>query len=192
MPELSKNRSGLYTADGRHITIDGSGSLVTITYEHHKVHEGQFYSVGHYADAVADTGIIEMLFTTPETFSAHMYLKVVAGGDALFSAFEDSTRTAGTSITSVNHDRTSTNTCSCTISHTPGGAGDGTQLWLEYVPGGTGIGAGGGSHTPGAVQGVSSEQVILAEDTTYLFRLQNTAGVAEPLQITMAYYMVSA
>lgn len=172
--------------------IDVSGAKIAISYEHSKVHDGQFFSAGVIDLAVADDGVIEMLYTTPVAHSIHMYIKLIAGGDAVFGAFEDAVATHGTSIASVNHDRTSTNTCGCTISSAPAITSDGDQLWAELVPGGTGSGSGGASATPGAVQGVSTEQVILAPDSTYLFRLQNIAGVTDPLQVMMAYYPVPA
>lgn len=172
--------------------IDVSGSRIMITHEHSKVHEGKFFSIGYYDLAVIDDAYIDILFTPPATDSIHMYIKLVSGGDALFSAYENTVATHGTSITSVNHDRTSANTCGCTASHTPTVTTVEDLLWGEVIPGGTGTGSGGSSHTPGAVQGVSTEQVILAPDTNYLFRLQNISGVTDHLQIMMAYYPVAA
>ncbi len=175
----------------KEILVDESGDIVIITHEHSKVHQGKLFGVGYLNQSVADNGDIELLILTPPNDELHTYLKLVVGGDAIFTAFEDPTvSAAGTSISSINHNRSSSNTCGCTITHTPTLTDDGTPLWEEFVAGGSGSGGQGSRSTPGAVQGVATEQVVMKANSYYLFRLQNIAGLTEPLQIMLSYYPV--
>jgi len=168
---------------------------VTISYEHHKVHEGKLFGAGYYSSSVANNGAINVLLQTPVGTTAHVYLKVNVGGDAVFRAFEGTTvSAAGTAITPIDHNRETANTATITVTHTPTITDDGTQLWEEFIPGGTssgGGGGGGGSH-PGAVATTLSEQIILKADETYLLRLTNISGGAQPEDITFSFYEVPA
>jgi hypothetical protein len=111
---------------------------------------------------------------------------LIAGGDAQFDVYEGTTfSAAGTSITPVNHNRTSVNTCGCTVTHTPTVTVLGTHLWRELVPGGS------QGQTPGAVQDVATAQVILADNETYLMRMTNLSQNAEINQIMVAYHPVA-
>ena len=161
--------------------------IVTITHEHQKVHEGEFYSAGYLDEAVINDGTIEILLQTPADKTMHSYIKLIAGGDARFDVYEGTTfSAAGTAISPVNHNRSSANTCGCTVTHTPTITTDGTLIWSEYIAGGS------GGLTPGAVQNVSTEQAVFDSNAVYLFRLTNLAGTAQPLQIISAYYPVAA
>ena len=158
----------------------------TLTHEHQKVHDGDFYSTGYYLEGVADDGYIDLLIQTPATDTLHTYIKLSGGGDVTFEVYEGTTfSAAGTTVTPVNHNRSSSNTCGCTVTHTPTVSSLGTQLWQEYLPGGS------GGLTPGTVQGVSTEQVVFDKDTNYLLRLYNRAGTAQSLQVTASYYPVT-
>jgi hypothetical protein len=158
--------------------------VTTISHEHQKVHEGQFYSTGYYDDTVADDAAINMLIQTPAEKELHVYLKIIAGGDCEFEVFEGTTfSAAGTSISPVNHNRNSVNVCGCTVTHTPTITVDGDLIWLEYIPGGVFI-------TPGAVQNISSEQAVFANNANYLLRVTNRSALTNPFQIQAAYYPV--
>lgn len=175
----------------KEILVDAGGYLITVSTEHSKVHQGEMFSAGYYDAAVVTTGDIELLVQIPAGTSAHTYFKVLAGGDSLFEAFEGTTfSAAGTSAGTLNNNRTSSNTPTVTVTHTPTLTTDGTLIWQEYIPGGTGSGV--GQVTPGAVQNIAAEQSIFAPSTNYLFRLTNNSGTTQPLQIQLAFYEVPA
>ena len=158
---------------------------VVITHEHQLVHEGKFFSVGHADAAAAASADIEVLVAAGANTDIHTYIKMIAGADARLDVFEAPTVTAaGTAITPQNHNRGSANTCDCTVTHTPTLSADGTQIWQEYLPGGS------GGNSPGAVQHVGSEQMIMAAGETYLFRLTNLGATAQMIQLQLAYYGV--
>ena len=163
------------------VEADPSGSLIGISHEHSKVHQEKFFACGYLDTAVPSGNDIEYLIETGAQ-TAHMYIKLIAGGDALFSVYEDSTFTTGTLCPIVNHNRTSENLPLLVTSHTPAGTGDGDILWAEFIPGGS------TGNAPGAVQGVGYEQVVLKADSKYLFRLQNLGAGAQALQIVVSFY----
>jgi len=173
------------------ILVDEGGFLIAVTTEHSKVHQGKLFSAGYYNAAVANAAVINVLVQIPANVSIHTYFKIISGGDAFFEAFEGATfSNQGTGAGTLNNNRTSTNTPDTVVTHTPTITDDGSIIWEEYIPGGTGAGA--GQVTPGAVQSVASEQSILAPSTNYIFRLTNNAGSTQPLQIQLAFYEVPA
>ena len=173
----------------KEIEVDRSGSLITITHEHSKVHQGRFFGAQYYDSAVVNTGTLDLLIQTAANKSLHTYIKLLVGGDAVFQLYEGTTfSAAGTAVDTINHNRTSSEVCTCTVTHTPTVTDVGTELWEEFVPGGT-SGA-GGAHTPGGIDAVSSEQWIFNNGTDYLLRVTNAAGSTQPIQIVMAYYSV--
>lgn len=175
----------------KEILVDQGGLIITVTTEHSKVHQGEFFSSGYYNATVANTTAINVLVQVPTDISIHTYFKVLSGGDSLFEAFEGVTFSAqGTDTGTLNNNRTSTNTPDTIVTHTPTITDTVSLIWQEFIPGGSG--AGSGQVTPGAVQNVASEQSILAPNTNYLFRLTNNAGSTQPLQIQLAFYEVPA
>lgn len=170
----------------KELYVDGSSELIFITHEHSKVHQGKLFTGGYYNASVANGNSIELLIQT-STPQVHLYLKSAAGGDSTFSIFEGgSINAAGTAVTAYNNNRASANTYLCTLTHTPNMSAYGTQLNdIEYEPGGT------GGTAPGAVEQISTEQLVLAPSTNYVLRLTNTSGVAQPLNIRLGFYEVS-
>jgi len=181
---------GKYVGDRtlvKELKADISSELITISHEHSKVHEGNFFACGYYNQSVINNGVLEFLFQTPADSTVHTYMKVITGGDAEFTAFEGTTfSAAGTSCSIINHNRSSTKVPISVSSSTPTLITDGTQLWLEFIPGGS------GGLTPGAVQMPGFEQVVLEKDTNYLFRIKNIAGTSEPLQFMISFYEIPA
>lgn len=167
------------------ILVDVSGAVISISPEHTKVHQGKLFAVGYGALGVAAAGNIDILFRTPVGFTAHIYIKIACGGDAAFLMYEDVVVSAdGTALTIQNHNRTSSNTCGCTAYNTPTITSLGSLVWTEYIPGGSGV------SSPGAVQTISTEQVVLAADRDHLFRVTNLSASAETMQITFSFYQI--
>jgi len=167
------------------IRVDSSGSLIAITHEHSKVHQGQFYTTGYYNAAVASGSSIDVLVQTG-TKSVHTYIICAVGGNSTFSIYEGTTfSAAGTSLTPMNNNRSSSNTPLATFTHTPTITLTGTQLdGVEFIPGGSSAVA------TGAIAPIGSEQITMAPSTNYLFRLTNISGVATELNTRISFYEV--
>lgn len=167
------------------IYVDPSSTLIVITYEHARVHRGQFYTCGYYATGIDNNDSIEILMQAGNA-DVHTYVNIASGGDSTFSVFEGVTITnAGTSITAFNHNRTSSNTPTVTTTHTPTISDYGTQLGsTEFIPGGT------QPHSVGILASVGAEQLVLSSNEDYIIRLTNTAGSAKALNINISFYEV--
>ena len=173
-----------FTGEIEQIELDG-GSLPTISHEHAKVHDGGLFACGYLNAAVANNGNIDLWLKASATHSVHTYIKVIAGGDATFEYFKATTVTAdGTPCTPLNHNETSSNTPELTVFHTPTIDVLGAVSWPEKIVGGT------GGITPGAIQTPGSEQVVIPSNANRLFRMTNTAGTTQPLQIILSFYEV--
>lgn len=75
--------------------------------------------------------------------------------------------------------------CSTLFTHTPTLNTDGTLIWQEYLP------AGSGPQAPGGILDPTSEQVVLVSNSTYLSRLTNIGSQTIKLQFNFAFYEVS-
>lgn len=165
---------------------DVSGELIVITHQHSKVHEGKFFTSGHYVTGVLAGGTLDLLLLTPATKTMHTHIKLAASADSTFAVYEDTVVSAvGTSVSIFNNNRSSVNVAEALCSHTPTITNVGTQLdGLEYVPGGdTG-------NRVGTLQDVGSEQLVLASNKQYLLRLTNISVGTAILNIRLGFYEV--
>lgn len=163
------------------VIVDHAGHLISHTISELKIHDGLLFAGGYYDSSVADNGDIELLIDVPSTTEVVASMFVRVGGDAVLTVFEGTTVSAnGTTITPTNLNRSSANSPSVNMYHTPTVTGDGTQIFESYSPGGSlGFSAGG----EGAL-----ETGFFAANTKYLCRLTNISGVANPLQLTIRFY----
>ena len=155
--------------------------LVTMNEIHALIHEGLVYSAFYHAEAVIDNGDIELLLTTAASRPVHLILDAMFTGDALLQIFEGTTVSAnGTVLTPTNRNRTSSNTATMTVHHTPTVTGDGTALLNggQFLPSGSGP----------IKLGVLDNEIILAANTLHLVRLQNIAGAAADLGVALNFY----
>lgn len=154
----------------------------SIDYSHQKVHEGRFFSGGYYNASVADTASINVLFQNSTNYT-HTKVTVASSGNCLLYIFEDTTvSSAGTTITPINHNRSSSKTLLGTLTHTPTITGDGTQLnGPSFIPAGDKHSGAGGE------MGFNNE-LILDISTNYLFRVTNVSGGAAKIGIHVEGY----
>ncbi len=146
-----------------------SSSLVSITYEHNKTHEGKFYSGGYFNASLANNGTLDILIDLA-SLSFHAQASSIASGDCTIQIYEDTIYTGGSSISMLNHNRTSSNTFIGSVVHTPSISDLGVQLnGIGYLSGGTKNAAYGGSF------GFANE-MILAPTKNYLYRVTNISG----------------
>lgn len=168
----------------KEISVDDSGAIVFINYEHGKVHLGEFFVVGGTEAAIANNGTIDLYIVTPATKTLHTYLSLQAGGDATIQVYDSTTiSAAGTILTARNLNREFPDGMDTQFQKDPTISALGTLFWENLLPGGRG----GGS--PGAISD-QSEQIVFARNSTYLIRLTNIAGTAQPLGIQLAIYEV--
>ena len=171
------------THDGelKPLKIDDWGwSQVSMSYVHHKIHDGESFQVWYWEEDIADDGVIEILLRTSSD-PAHAIYDVGAGGDAVASLIENPTvNAAGTALTEYNLNRTSTATANTTTFHTPTVAA-GTELVAQYLAGGAGPQAGGG-------QAQSDSEWVLKPNEDYVVRVTNISGQAQTLGLLVEWY----
>lgn len=190
---------GVLASDGETLKlckVDGSGSLIYISHQHSKVHQGVYYNTGHYFDSVADATTVFVYLKLSANFDNHAVIQVGNGGDAKLDLYEDPTTTDnGTSISIINHNRvlalaSPITASSSTAFHTPSFNSPsvyGTQLIPGLVlPGGTKDKGGG------AISEAAGEQWVFAAGHNYLIAITNMSGSAQDISVDIAYYEVAA
>ena len=147
-------------------STDGDAQ-VAILYAHHEIHEGESFNASH-ANADLDTTDDDLLIEVGAN-AAHMTWLVAASAGCNLYLFENPTFTTGAAITAVNRNRKGTpDSPTLVVTHTPvdpGGAVDGTQLYVENF----GVSGTPSKRASGAARGVS--EWILKASTKYLFRV---------------------
>jgi len=167
--------------------VSGRLYVEAICHAHEQVHSGNFYTVSHIFNNVANSNSAELLIQVGLTLTNHTVFDIACGGDAEFHIFEGPTfSSSGTSVSAVQNNRASTNTSGSTLSHTPTISDAGTTLYETFVPGGGIFGAGGSDGGPIR----SGTELILATGTAYLLRVTNTSGGTQDISIGLGYYEV--
>lgn len=146
-------------------------TVTTIDYAHNKTHEGRYFSGGFYNSALADTATLDILIQNGSVSTFHMVCSAAVSGNSTIQIYEGTTfSSAGSAVAMSNHNRSSANVFSGTVTSTPTITLVGTQL------NGTAFAPGGGKHSgSGAAAGFSNE-FILAKSTSYLVRVTNISG----------------
>lgn len=130
-------------SEGQWIPAKGdimTGAMLSMSYEHHKVHDGGLYGFGHYA--VVGTGsTLEIRWRVPPGLRCpHILFEVESDLGCVATFYKDTTKThvAGNLITPINHnDNFETDTGFITeVCHTPAGSGNGTLKGRSLIGGG--------------------------------------------------------
>jgi len=171
--------------------LDSSSFVaIGIDYSHHRIHEGNSFSLSHYEADFDKAENFGVLFTTPNTLNwIHMFPIVYAGAASLFEICEAPTLDTGNYptvfSTPINRDRNSS-IVSTVLSvraapvvnrvslkrpaDTAPITGDGTVIHAEMI---------GSSKQGGGSGGRDNNEYILKQNTTYYFRLSGSAGGAD-------------
>ena len=160
-----------------------AGALNVIDIVHHEIHEGEFFSVSYKApDAspIADNATIAFALTAATKY-IHLEAVAAMGGDAEVEFYEASTVTGGTATTPRNHKRTASDNSDVTVVRDPTVNVAGTLLENAFMPGGTGGNAIG-------IVGNQRQEWILRPAITYVVRLTNRAGTAQPGSLAVTWY----
>lgn len=147
------------------LRVDSSThSLQTITYEHHEIHAGSmffFTEINTLGDGATREYLIEV-----GSKEAHTEWRVVGKYDTQIDLYEGTTKTTGTNISEINENRNSANAATVSVTHTPGGAGDGTLIHT-FRNGDDSTFFGGGAQ----FNANRENEIVLATNTKYLMRI---------------------
>lgn len=177
------------TADDvlRGLEIDTTtGAVVTLETINHEVHEGEMFHVAYTNSSVSNGANVDVLLVTGAK-EAHTVWEVFAGGQVTVSLYEAPTVTEGnegTALTAYNMKRSSANTPTAAVYHTPtvGATGSVTLVNGRILPGGT-------SPTTRVGGGIrSGSEWILDASTMYLMRVNNSSGGAIAVNVVMEWY----
>lgn len=175
------NRKGLDGSTQKALNVF---ALDAMEHAHYQVHQSNFWSVSEIFNINAST-TAEMLLVTG-SHKTHIGFGFNGGFDFLFSLLENVTITAlGTTLTAYNNNRSNPTATVNGWYSTPTGATLGTTIFSEYIPGGIGPHALGGSGG-GPVR--NGSEWILAANTKYIFRILNLANTTQTASMVFNYY----
>jgi hypothetical protein len=165
------------------ITCDSvSHGLIQVDTTHARIHQGVYFSIGLTNLALADNASMNCLLRTGVN-GVHMRPSGVAGGDARFFVFEDTTTSAdGTEGFATNRNRISSFTHKLRIFEGPTITADGALLDEHLIIGGTGR-----TFSIGGASGLTNEWMF-QKNSVYLFRLTNISGAVQPVNLHLDFY----
>lgn len=157
----------VYGAQASENTDKPTNAIKTIDYEHHTIHEDKHFFIVGYQFSVGQGDTIDFVVTTPDTLEwAHMIFRYVASAGATLQVYEDSSGVVGGSATTpINNNRNSNNTSSLSVVKDPTSVTAGTLIYSCTV---------GATSSQGFIG--RSEEIILKQNTVYLFRLTSEYG----------------
>lgn len=153
-----------------------TNALTTVMYEHHEIHSGTHYYITDAVDLSINT-LFDMQFTTPNTTSwVHFNFVLNVEAETLWHIYEGgAVLTAGTTVLAKNSNRNSANTSAVTIG-TVAGNNEATTATYTSTASATVIAKGMvGALRSSGVESRSNE-IILKQNTTYVFRAFATAA----------------
>jgi len=144
-------------------------SLITVSYEHHEIHDGSSF---WYDDVVTGSAAIDYLITTPDTTKfVHFGYDIESAGAGYVMALYEATDKDGTTLqTAYNRNRNVGTAPTATIHKAvSGGTTDGTRIMWHS----TGTTAAGGK--VGGASRDATERILL-RNTKYIIRLTPLAS----------------
>jgi len=148
------------------LVADGpTHSLCFIDVEHFEIHAGTSFRVAAFADIAAGATWDWQLITPNTPIRIHMFFDVEVEAETEIEIRERATFAAVASVATPNRDRNSATTAKLLVDPGATVATPGTLLWSFKL--GSGKKSGGGSRP--------ANEIILARNTIYLFRMKNTS-----------------
>lgn len=184
------NTSGTATGDKVKITdgtydaeVDVLGYLVAIEIEHHKVHEGKFYTVSDYDSSVDTASPKYWHIITPDSSArAHIKIQVATDTGGLIEFYENPTTTNnGGALTAFNNDRNSGNSTTFNFYKDPTISSDGTLIEVSRIGAGREKKIGGMARQP--------SEIILKQNEQYLIKATPDSNGAS-VTINIGFYEV--
>ena len=162
-------KTTVYDEAGNPLEIDDTtGSIQSVEYEHHEIHSGSHYNLCDYVLGQGLNDTIEFVVTTPNTTKwGHLTFSVFSSTGAIIDTFEGTTGVVGgTTLTPRNNNRNSVNTSAMTVIQDPASIVDDGNDAGGYLA--------GANRSAGFVS--RDNEVILKQNTTYLFRITSLAA----------------
>lgn len=160
-----------------------TGAALVMETVHHEVHEGEMFHAAYTNGSVANGANLDLQLTTGAK-EAHTTWEVFAGGQVTVSLYEAPTTSGGTAVTAYNLKRSSTNTPTGAVAHTPTVTATGTVTLVNgrILPGGNSpqTRVGGGIR--------SGAEWILKPATKYLMRVNNSSGSTIAVNCVLEWY----
>lgn len=152
-----------------------TNAINTISYAHHETHGGsrffRTYSVASLGAMTTPADMITLTWTTPDTTKwEHFTFYVIGTGGWIIKLIEGSTGGGATPtdhVSMLNHNRNSSKVATCidlnasdgNVSRDATQLTGGTELWTEYIP--------GGSKMAGSVTGGERDEILLKQNEIY-------------------------
>lgn len=170
---------------GTPLKIDGiTGALATISTVHEHVHGAETFEASYKSPdgaEVVDDAFIEMLLQVGARYP-HLFFTISCGGDSEAALYEGTTFSdAGTALAANNMNRPIATTATTVVTYTPTITLPGTLLFNNFIPGGVGPKASGGTIRQGTER-------VLIPGTNYLIRGINRSGNPQPMAIVAQWY----
>ena len=142
-------------------------ALNVMNYEHHEIHGGSHFMIADYALNQAAAAEIDFVMTTPDSGKwSHMTVGFSSSDGATLDVYEGASGVSGgTATTPLNNNRNSSNASVLTVTKDPTAVTPGTKI--------AGFIAGGSRESGFAVR---EREIILKQNTTYLFRITSLAN----------------
>lgn len=142
--------------------------------------EGTAYSVGAIASSLADGSSLDIAIAFGSGVQAKMSVEGVCGGNGFGYMYEGATVSGGSPLGSINLDRNSSNTSNSAALLAPTVSDTGTTIGQYILIGGVKKKSVGGDS--------AAASMVLKPLTTYLLRLTNNSGAAQPAEIILTWY----
>lgn len=162
------------------------GSPIVIQTEHHEIHCGDSYEAT-YNFSIPNVSTLNLLIVVPDEDGTgqsqklyHMLMAIEAEAEVSVQLFEGSDSEAGTSISSFNRNRNSTNDDVLGISYAPTITTDGDSIWGPWR-------VGSGRTVVGSFS--RAREIVLKNNTIYLLRLINQETTGNNVNIGFDYYV---
>lgn len=157
-----------------------TGQDISISFQHHLVHDKQLFTVGLYETALAAGADIVLAIQCTSSTEFHMVYSVEAGADAEVNFYSSVTAATTAAITPRNHHRGGTDTTT-TKFYESATITAGTILFSTFLPGGT--------SPVSALGGVGGRETeLLLEDLTFGIKVTNKGSGSEDVNILVEGY----
>lgn len=170
--------TGLKYSSGSEGIDPATESLQMVSYEHHEIHEGSHFFICD-TQALANGEVVDFTLTTPNTAKwTHMNFRIEGTGAISLEIFEGATvDAAGAAVIVYNNDRNSVNASSDTVRSGDTFTAEGTVIYHVQS---------GANKVVGIL--ARDRELILKQNTVYIFRITNETAVANQLSYCAEWY----
>jgi len=169
--------------DGNQMIAGSDNGLIMVDTNHHRLHEGRaFIAWNIYPDSakLASGSSADIVIAAGPGTIPHVSISMESSGDCDFFVYEGTSTTGGTAFTPIRRNRNIAATSNVAMVNDPTVVSTGTLINRQFVTGGTGKKASGGT--------ASSLEYVLAPLTNYLFRLTNADTSSHTALLELEWY----